>query len=103
MVLLHIVTAAAKYSLCLVVPWISLTSTIPYFSSKDAHIEYELTILNALAVVLYRIALHPLHKYPGPFWARITHGYGGVHAMGKMPHIHVYQNFKKYGTAHSEY
>ena len=46
----------------------------------------------------YRLALHPLRKYPGPFLARLTDGYGGYHAMKKRLHLVTYIDHLKYGT-----
>ncbi|UPK95717.1 hypothetical protein LCI18_006652 [Fusarium solani-melongenae] len=32
-------------------------------------------VLYAIGLVIYRVYLHPLAKYPGPFWAKITEWY----------------------------
>lgn len=45
----------------------------------------------------YRLTLHPLSKYPGPFLARFTDFYGGFHAARKSLHLVTYQNHQKYG------
>lgn len=45
----------------------------------------------------YRVFLHPLRKYPGPFLARLTDEYGGYHGLTKRLHLKTYNNHLKYG------
>lgn len=49
------------------------------------------------ALVVYQLNFHPLSKFPGPFWAKITDAYGGINAIGKLAHLATYQNHLKYG------
>lgn len=51
-----------------------------------------------LLVVSYRLILHPLRYYPGPFLARVTDGYAGYHAAKKRLHLAIYHDIAKYGT-----
>ncbi|RCI09955.1 hypothetical protein L249_8582 [Ophiocordyceps polyrhachis-furcata BCC 54312] len=51
----------------------------------------------SIAFVVYRLAFHPLRKYPGPFLAKFTDGHGGFHAVGKRPHLDTYINLRRYG------
>ncbi|OTA96585.1 hypothetical protein M434DRAFT_67275 [Hypoxylon sp. CO27-5] len=45
----------------------------------------------------YRISLHPLRKYPGPFLAKLSDCYGGFYAsLGCLPRI-TWQDHLKYG------
>ncbi|KAI1322532.1 cytochrome P450 [Xylariaceae sp. FL0255] len=53
-------------------------------------------------LVFYQIYLHPLSKYPGPFLAKITHGYGAFYAVKGRHHINTYKNFQKYGNVYRE-
>ncbi|KAK0610052.1 cytochrome P450 [Bombardia bombarda] len=48
-------------------------------------------------VASYRLLFHPLHRYPGPFFAKVTEGYGGWFAIRKRLHLETYRNFQKYG------
>lgn len=50
-----------------------------------------------LAVFGYRLLLHPLGAYPGPFLAKLTNGYAGYAAMGKRLHLVTQQDHRKYG------
>lgn len=50
-----------------------------------------------LLVVSYRLILHPLRYYPGPFLARVTDGYAGYHAAKKRLHLAIYHDIAKYG------
>ncbi|KAI0875892.1 cytochrome P450 [Hypoxylon argillaceum] len=51
-----------------------------------------------LAVFAYRILLHPLSKYPGPFVAKLTEGYAGFYAGLQRLHLVTQQNHQKYGN-----
>ncbi|KAI1340366.1 cytochrome P450 [Xylariaceae sp. FL0016] len=50
-----------------------------------------------LAVFAYRLLLHPLRDYPGPFLARVTEGYSGFFAAGRRLHLKTQQDHNKYG------
>ncbi|KAI1419418.1 cytochrome P450 [Xylaria sp. FL1777] len=51
-----------------------------------------------LVVFAYRVLLHPLSKYPGPFVAKLTEGYGGFYAGLQRLHLVTQQNHQKYGN-----
>ncbi|KAI1128973.1 cytochrome P450 [Nemania abortiva] len=51
-----------------------------------------------LAVFAYRLLLHPLSKYPGPFVAKLTEGYAGFYAGLQRLHLVTQQNHQKYGN-----
>ncbi|KFA68393.1 hypothetical protein S40285_02520 [Stachybotrys chlorohalonatus IBT 40285] len=45
----------------------------------------------------YNLVLHPLSRYPGPFWAKVTDAYGGYHAARlSLPQI-TQRDLKQYG------
>ncbi|ORY58509.1 cytochrome P450 [Pseudomassariella vexata] len=50
-----------------------------------------------LVAFSYRLLLHPLRNYPGPFIAKLTDGYGGFYAVAKRNHLVTQQNHQKYG------
>ncbi|CAJ2512530.1 Uu.00g055450.m01.CDS01 [Anthostomella pinea] len=50
-----------------------------------------------LAVFAYRLLLHPLRDYPGPFIARLTEGYAGFYAGTRRLHLVTQQGHRKYG------
>ncbi|KAI4598965.1 hypothetical protein KJ359_002380 [Pestalotiopsis sp. 9143b] len=55
-------------------------------------------LLSYYALVLsYRVLLHPLRKYPGPFLASLSEAYGGVYAIKKYGHLNTYYNHLRYG------
>jgi hypothetical protein len=51
-----------------------------------------------LIVLSYRLTLHPLAKYPGPFAAKLTEGYGGFHALKGHLHLRTMKNVQEYGS-----
>ncbi|KAI0876291.1 cytochrome P450 [Hypoxylon argillaceum] len=55
-----------------------------------------------ISVVIYRLFFHPLSSYPGPFLAKITYGYGGIHAIKGRHHLNAYKNFSRYGRVYRE-
>ena len=76
---------------------ISLSRSVPLCSIASA------LFLSLLLVVLYRLYLHPLARYPGPFLAKITDGYqlyhawcGDIHLDGWRLH-EIYGDIVRYG------
>ncbi|KAI0414288.1 cytochrome P450 [Xylaria grammica] len=51
-------------------------------------------ILHTLA---YRLFIHPLRKYPGPFVARITDLFGFSYAVTRSLHLKTWEGHQKYG------
>ncbi|KAG3183374.1 hypothetical protein PC129_g25339 [Phytophthora cactorum] len=55
------------------------------------------------SIVVYRLFFHQLQRFPGPFWARVTKGYGTyVNRNGKMHEeydrlLHEYGPFVRIG------
>ena len=54
-------------------------------------------IAYVFGVVIYRLAFHPLSKYPGPFLAKITDIHIAWHAWRGSRHLHLYRCHEKYG------
>ena len=54
-----------------------------------------------MAVIVYRITLHPLAKYPGPFLGKITDWYTEYHAWKGDRHLDFYQLHQKHGIVNS--
>jgi hypothetical protein len=54
--------------------------------------------LYAVGVVIYRLTLHPLAKYPGPFLAKITDIHLAYHAWKGDRHLQFYRCHEKYGS-----
>ncbi|KAJ4250327.1 hypothetical protein NW757_007160 [Fusarium falciforme] len=51
------------------------------------------------SVVIYRLYFHPLVKYPGPFWARISAFPAYIHTQKKDRHIWFWQLQQQYGPS----
>ncbi|KAI9731619.1 MAG: hypothetical protein M1818_007749 [Claussenomyces sp. TS43310] len=49
------------------------------------------------SVVIYRLTLHPLAKYPGPFLAKITDWHQVYHAWKGDRHLEFWRTHEKYG------
>ncbi|KAI0451239.1 cytochrome P450 [Xylaria acuta] len=54
--------------------------------------------LYALLLFSYRLLLHPLRGFPGPFAAKLSHIYGGACALAQNTHLKIYQNHLQYGS-----
>ena len=67
-----------RYSPPFYIPIRSLSAPLPLKSTliTDCPIQ-------CLALGGYRLELHPLHQYPGPFLAKITQPYAGFYAVRK--------------------
>ncbi|KAF2848188.1 benzoate 4-monooxygenase cytochrome-like protein P450 [Plenodomus tracheiphilus IPT5] len=57
-----------------------------------------LAVSYAVFVAIYRLYFHPLAKFPGPFWARLTVFPSWWHTRSGDRHIWLYQLQEKYGT-----
>lgn len=47
--------------------------------------------------IVYRLTLHPLAGYPGPFLAKITDLYLAYHAWKGDRHLEFWRSHEKYG------
>ncbi|KAI5803281.1 cytochrome P450 [Peziza echinospora] len=54
-------------------------------------------VLYFTTLIVYRLYLHPLAKYPGPFLAKITPMHASWHAYKGDRHLLLYRLHKKYG------
>ncbi|CAI7651341.1 unnamed protein product [Penicillium manginii] len=56
------------------------------------------SLLAALSsYIFYQIWLHPLARYPGPFWAKLTNLYSVVHAIRGDRHEDLYRLHRRHG------
>jgi len=56
--------------------------------------------MQAASYVIYQLWFHPLAKYPGPFWARISNLYAAHHAWKGDLHLDMWRMHLKYGKYH---
>ncbi|KAF2204250.1 hypothetical protein GQ43DRAFT_192727 [Delitschia confertaspora ATCC 74209] len=57
-----------------------------------------LTIISEFVVVYtYRIFLHPLNRYFGPLFVKVTDWYSAIKALLARLHLVIYQDRQKYG------
>ncbi|KAK8002683.1 hypothetical protein PG989_002402 [Apiospora arundinis] len=54
-------------------------------------------VIYVVTIVVYRLYFHPLAKYPGPFWAKITDAYQLYHAWKGDRHLEFWRSHEKYG------
>ncbi|KAI1384222.1 cytochrome P450 [Hypoxylon trugodes] len=72
-------------------------SSLPNTESLSfAHISYTFIAI-ALLYLGYELLSHPLNRYPGPFFARLTNGYGAFFAVRRSLHLATFKNHLKYG------
>ena len=50
-----------------------------------------------ISAIVYRLYFHPLARYPGPFWARISAFPAYYHTKKRNRHIWFWQLQQKYG------
>ncbi|KAF4499425.1 Isotrichodermin C-15 hydroxylase [Fusarium agapanthi] len=67
------------------------------FSCQGATLVAALISSWAISVIVYRLFFHPLSKYPGPFWARISEFPAYYHTKKQNRHIWLWQLQQKYG------
>ena len=56
-------------------------------------------LLKVALVIIYRLTLHPLAKYPGPLLGRLTDWYSVWYRWSGNHHINFYQIHQKYGKS----
>lgn len=59
-----------------------------------------LTIAYLGLTLVYRVYLHPLAKFPGPFWARVSDLPSYWHTLKQDRHVWLYQLQEEYGIVH---
>ncbi|KAL7755384.1 hypothetical protein ACKLNR_014482 [Fusarium oxysporum f. sp. zingiberi] len=67
------------------------------FSSQAAPLVTALVSSWIISVIVYRLYFHPLSKYPGPFWARISAFPAYYRTKKQNRHIWLWQLQQKYG------
>ncbi|ROW10230.1 hypothetical protein VMCG_01962 [Cytospora schulzeri] len=65
-------------------------------SSVAAYAGY-IALSTTLLIIGYRIFLHPLHRYPGPFFAKLTAWYAGIFVLQQRLPQKIWRIHEKYG------
>ena len=47
--------------------------------------------------MIYLLWFHPLAKFPGPIWAKLTNGYAAYHSWKGDLHLNMYECHQRYG------
>jgi hypothetical protein len=76
---------------------INLLSNVVHCPMFLAEVIFGSISLLMLGVILYRMTLHPLAKYPGPFFAKFTDLYLAYHAWRGDRHLIFWQAHENYG------
>ncbi|KAI2470909.1 cytochrome P450 [Annulohypoxylon bovei var. microspora] len=60
---------------------------------------FAIYIVTALILLIpsYYLLIHPLSRYPGPFVAKFTNGYGAFYALRRSLHLVTWEQHRKYG------
>ena len=68
-------------------------------STPTSHLDGQKLIESKiLSTCAYRLWFHPLTRYPGPFWGRLTNVYAAYHSWKGDLHIDMWRCHEKYGT-----
>lgn len=59
-------------------------------------------IIHIITITVYSLYFHPLSKYPGPFWARVSSFPSWWHGLKKDRHIWLFDLHEKYGKGLTE-
>ncbi|KAI0188068.1 cytochrome P450 [Astrocystis sublimbata] len=54
-------------------------------------------LLTVTSLVTYQVLLHPLRTYPGPWLAKFTDAYNGLHTSRRRLHLRTWLNHLRYG------
>ncbi|XDG01693.1 hypothetical protein ABKA04_001308 [Annulohypoxylon sp. FPYF3050] len=78
-----------------------MSATRDFFCSQSsATVDYIVPVVfsGLLAYTIYEVYLHPLREYPGPFVAKFTDGYNGIHSFHGRLHLKSWENQRTYGN-----
>lgn len=76
----------------------AIVDTITAFPSSQIILGTAFLLLGYIAAIVpYRLYFHPLAKYPGPFWARISAFPAYYYTLRQDRHIWFWQLQEKYG------
>lgn len=64
----------------------------PQLSDFSTHI-----VSQIIGVAIYRLYFHPLAKYPGPFWAKLTEWHEARSTWRGRRHLDIHAMHEKYG------
>ena len=81
--------------------WLAMTMTGSLPTGSYPHLlltTIALAITSVAWVAVYRLCYHPLAKYPGPFWARLSTFPSWWHTVKQDRHIWLHRLQEEYGT-----
>lgn len=86
-------------------PLLVAGATILYVSVPDhkASLHCAHVLSQIIGVAVYRLYFHPLAKYPGPFWAKLTQWPEAQSSWRGRRHLDLHAMHEKYGRHKLEY
>ena len=82
--------------------WFCLTDTImaqPMISTNVVLVGFTLIASYAVVTVIYRLYFHPLAKFPGPLWARLTTFPSWWYSKNQDRHLWLLSLQEQYGES----
>lgn len=100
----HLV-APLLFMITVLVPVADVVLAITKDNSGPLGVVYT-TILNVASfysalftsIAIYRLLFHPLRRYPGPFWAKLSKLWHFFHCLNGQNHLLMEELYHKYGN-----
>ena len=92
--------SVSNFEICGVISLVIIIGvSVVYICQTSQPCTISLLTLQCASVVTYRITMHPLARYPGPFFAKVTDIYAAYHGFRGDIHIDILKCHAEYGTS----